>query len=94
MEEIPIIDHVREAVKVSNLRDRSIILLMLSTGMGSGEIRNIKCADFINSVAEYTELFDYDKLNIQKLAFELRKLDNTIGTRKIHRFKTGMPYYI
>jgi integrase len=92
MEEIPNIDHVREAVKVSNLRDKAIILLMLSSGMGSGEIRHLKYEDFINSVAEHLTLFDKEQLNIQKIVFELRKLDNTIGTWKIHKYKTGMPY--
>lgn len=92
MEDIPTIDHVREAVKVSNIRDKAILLLMLSSGMGSGEIRHLKYGDFINSVAEYVDLLDEDKLNIVKVAFELRKIDDPIGLWKIKRYKTGMPY--
>jgi len=92
IDEIPTIDHVREAVKVSNLRDKAIILLMLSSGMGSGEIRHLKYEDFINSITNYLTLFDNEQLNIQKIAFELRQIDNIIGTWKIHRFKTEMPH--
>ena len=92
MEDIPTLEHIREAVKVCNIRDKSILLLMLSSGMGSGEIRNLKYRDFINSVEEYVQLSDEDKLNIPKIAFELRKIDDAIGMWKIHRFKTGMPY--
>lgn len=92
MEDIPTIDHIREAVKVCNIRDKSILLLMLSSGMGSGEIRHLKYGDFIQSVEEYVDLADEDKLNIPKIAFELRKIDDVIGMWKIHRFKTGMPY--
>lgn len=92
MEDIPTLDHIREAVKVCNIRDKAILLLMLSSGMGSGEIRHLKYGDFINSVEEYLQLSDEDKLNIPKIAFELRKIDDVIGTWKIHRFKTGMPY--
>lgn len=92
MEDIPTLDHIREAVKVCNIRDKAILLLMLSSGMGSGEIRHLKYGHFINSVEEYVQLSDEDKLNIPKIAFELRKIDDAIGTWKIHRFKTGMPY--
>lgn len=92
MEDIPTIDHVREAVKVADIRDKAILLLMLSSGMGSGEIRHLKYGDFINSVSEYIDLSDPDKLNIPKVVYELRKIDDIIGTWKIHRYKTGMPY--
>lgn len=92
MEDIPTIDHVREAVKVSDIRDKAILLLMLSSGMGSGEIRHLKYEDFINSVSDYIDLSDPDKLNIPKVVYELRKIEDLIGTWKIHRYKTGMPY--
>ncbi|EKF86852.1 integrase family protein [Methanobacterium formicicum DSM 3637] len=92
MEDIPTIDHVREAVKVSDIRDKAILLLMLSSGMGSGEIRHLTYENFIKSVSDYIDLSDPDKLNIPKVVYELRKIEDLIGTWKIHRYKTGMPY--
>jgi integrase len=92
LEEIPTLNHIQKAIDVCNRRDKAIVLLMLSSGMGSGEIRHLKYQDFVNSVEEYVNLFDKDKLDIARLAFELTQMDNAIGVWKIHRFKTGMPY--
>lgn len=93
--EIPTLDHIREIIKICGLRDTAIILLMLSSGMGGAEIRHLTYNDFINSIEEYLDLADEDKVNINKVAHQIRGLNEEIGpigTWKISRFKTGMPY--
>jgi site-specific recombinase XerD len=93
--EIPTLDHIREIIKICGLRDTAIILLMLSSGMGGAEIRHLTYNDFINSIEEYLDLANEDKVNINKVAHQIRGLNEEIGpigTWKISRFKTSMPY--
>ena len=88
-------DHIREIIKICGLRDTAIILLMLSSGMGGAEIRHLTYNDFLKSIEEYLDLDDEDKLNINKVAHQIRGLEEEItpiGTWKIRRYKTGMPY--
>jgi integrase len=47
---LPTIDDIRQALKFSNMKYRAIILTMLSSGMGRGEIISLKLQDFINGV--------------------------------------------
>jgi integrase len=92
-EELPELKHVKQAIRAcSSIRDRAIILLHFSSGMGSSEIRNLTCRNFIAAVDEYLDLDDIDKENMFKVAVNLKDKENLIGTWKIRRYKTNMPY--
>lgn len=48
-EELPSFVDIRKVVSLAGLRDRAIILLMVSSGMGSSEVRNLHIGDFKTS---------------------------------------------
>lgn len=91
-EELPESKHIKQAIKACSIRDRAIILLHFSSGMGASEVRNLTCRDFVNSVDEYLDLDDFDKDNMFKVAISLKDKDDLVGTWKIRRYKTRMPY--
>ena len=91
-DKLPELKHIKQAIKSCGIRDRAIILLHFSSGMGASEVRNLTCRDFIVAVDEYLDLDDFDKGNIFKVAVSLKDKDNLVGTWKIRRFKTKMPY--
>lgn len=90
--EIPDITHVKKAVQVSGLRDKAIILLHFTSSMGAIELRYLTYGDFINSIEEYLDLNDEEKLNISKVASKLEKVEYAIGTWKIKKIKSGIDY--
>lgn len=91
-ESIPEIKHVRLVLKYANIRDKAIILLMLTSGMGLSEVKHLNFGDFLNAMEEYLDLDSENLLNIEKISKSLYKEDCSIGTWKITRRKTGMPY--
>lgn len=91
-DEIPTREHVRKAVNVSGLRDKAIILLHFTSGMGAIELRYLTYRDFIDSVDEYLDLNDEEKLNIPKVVSELDKREDIIGTWQIKKIKNEIPY--
>ena len=91
-DELPGRDHIRKAIQVSGLRDKAIVLLHFSSGMGAIELRYLTYRDFIDSVDEYLDLNDEEKLNISKVVSELDKKENIIGTWKIKKIKSGISY--
>lgn len=91
-DELPDLKHIKQAVKACNIRDRAIILLHFSSGMGASELRNLTCKDFITSIDEYLDLDDIDKENLFKVAVNLKDKKDLVGTWKIRRYKTDMPY--
>jgi len=92
LEELPNRDHIRKAVQVSGLRDKAILLLHFSSGMGAVELRHLTYGDFIHSIDEYLDLSDEEKLNIPKVVSELDKREEVIGTWQILKVKSGIPY--
>lgn len=92
LEKIPGKNHIRMALNVCGLRDKAIIYLMMSSGMGKAEIRFLNYGDFIEAMDEYLDLNEEDKLNIDRVYHQLKDKDDLIGTWKIRRYKTGMPY--
>lgn len=92
LENLPDPNHIRKAVQVSGLRDKAIILLHFSSGMGAIELRNLTYGDFIGSVDEYLDLNEDEKLNIGKIVSKLNKREDTIGTWQIVKLKSGIPY--
>ncbi|MEN6329624.1 MAG: tyrosine-type recombinase/integrase [Methanobacteriaceae archaeon] len=86
------LDQVKEALELSNLRDKAIILLHLSSGMEATELRCLTYGDFINSIAEYIDLEPKELFNVKKIANELLKINEIVGTWKIEKNRTGKPY--
>lgn len=76
-DKLPSLADVKLAVDTCKPRDSAIMLLMLSSGMGSSEIRNLRINDLMAA------------FNIN----DIKKLKKGIGTWSIQRYKTGMPYY-
>lgn len=85
-------DQIQEALKYSNLRDKAIILLHMSSGMETTELRKLTYGDFIESVKEYIDLKPKDYLNITKISEELLKEDAPIGTWKIKKNRINKIY--
>ena len=85
-------DQIQEALKYSSLRDKAIILLHMSSGMETTELRKLTYGDFIDSVKEYIDLKPQDYLNIKKLSEELLKEDEPIGTWKIKKNRINKIY--
>lgn len=91
-DQLPDRDHIRKAIQVSGLRDKAIILLHFSSGMGAIELRHLTYGDFINSVDEYLDLDNREKLNILKVVSELEKQEDVVGTWQIKKIKSGISY--
>jgi site-specific recombinase XerD len=86
------LDQIKEALELSNLRDKAIILLHLSSGMEATDLRCLTYGDFINSIAEYLDLEPEELFNVKKIANKLLKIDEIVGTWKIEKNRTGKPY--
>jgi len=89
-ESIPSKQDIRKALKHCKFKYQAIILLMSSSGMGSGEIRNLTFGDFLNAIHDYLEIKEFD---IVKIAEILDTKENIIGTWHVHRQKQGNRYY-
>jgi integrase len=85
-------DQIKQIVDQANVRDKAIILIHFSSGMGASEVRHLTFRDFLIAVGEYININELDKQDALKVAINLKNRDDLIGTWKIHRFKTGMPY--
>ena len=85
-------DQIKEALELSSLRDKAIILLHISSGMEATELRYLTYGDFINSVKDYINIKSEEIFNIEKIADILFKMDKIVGTWKIVKNRTGKPY--
>lgn len=86
IKDIPTKDDIRKALKYANIEYKAIILLMMSSGMGSAEIRDLKIRTYLD--AQNIEATDFNN-NILTLIHEKEK---NIPIWSIRRIKTGMPY--
>jgi site-specific recombinase XerD len=89
---IPTINHVKKAVQISGLRDKSIILLHFTSSMGAIELRYLTYGDFINSVDEYLDLSKEEKLDLSIVTSKINKIHEPVGTWKIKKLKSGIYY--
>ena len=53
IEDIPNREDIKKAVSQCNLKYKTIILLMASSGMGHAEVRGLKIQDFLDSLSDY-----------------------------------------
>ena len=89
---IPDESDIRKAIQVSGLRDKAIVLLHFTSGIGAIELRYLTYGDFIDSVNEYLDLNIDDKLDVSKVISDLDKRKDTIGTWNIKKIKSGIDY--
>lgn len=92
-EDIPTADHIRRAVEMSNLRNKSIILFMASSGSASKEMRTLTVKEYLRGTNESHGEFNGDDTNIQ---MALKKMDgdkDTVPIFKIVRHKKKQFYY-
>lgn len=85
-------NQIKEALELSNLRDKAIILLHLSSGMEATELRYLTYGNFIDSIEEYVNLNYENKFDVSKIADKLFKMDKIVGTWKIEKKRTLKPY--
>ena len=81
-----------KAVMAAGLRDRAILYLQYSSGMGASEVRNLTYHQFLDSITEYIDLTSNDPLDISNISKQIKNQDILIGTWKVVRFKTGLPH--
>lgn len=89
-ESIPSKKDIRKALKHCKFKYQAIILLMSSSGMGSGEIRNLTYGNFLDAIDEHLE---YENFDVEKIDKMLDKKENIIGTWNVYRQKQGNSYY-
>jgi integrase len=86
-------EDIKQIVSSAPLRDKAIIMLMLSSGMGAGELKALNYGDFVKSFQDYIKLSKNDLFDVEFIYGKLKDRDDLIGTWNITRIKTGMPYY-
>jgi len=101
--EIPTIDMVKEALSVASVRDRAIVLSMLSSGMGDSEILSIKLGNFIRGRGYDPHLIGRSEESIRQWISEERKkvseaiekdnLEFGVTTLRATRKKTGVEFF-
>ncbi len=89
-----IIDDITEIINDCSLRDQSIILLMLTSGMSPADVLELTIDDFINSILRSIEV-DQFLININRYRTD-KVTDyvnwNKIGIWDLTRLKTGIRY--
>ena len=85
--------HILRALEHCNLKYKSIILLMSSSGMGKAEIIHLTYNDFLNAISEYYKPSINEQFDIYLLAEKIREqITDMIPTWQIKRHKTNMPF--
>jgi integrase len=74
-EEVPDFDDIKKAMKHANIKFKAIILLMISSGMDSSTVRNLKYQDFYDGIKEHLEDKVNDPLNLSQIAKILMEKD-------------------
>lgn len=82
-------EHIQTALKHANNKYRAIILLMLSSGMGSSEVRYLTVEDFLKAI----ELPLIDTITVNEIISQTDKKNIPCATWRIRRIKTDMPYF-
>lgn len=80
--------HIKRALKYANLCYIAIIKLMMSSGMGSSEIRSLTLKDYIDAQG----IRKYNISNFEDTIKKLQEKEKETPTWSIRRIKTGMPY--
>ena len=93
IKDVPTLEHVKKAMNFANIKYKAIIVLMLSSGMGKGEITSLNVNDFLNSIKEYLNAPIDEPFNInQLLNLPINHDAVIIPTWNIQRIKTNHNY--
>ena len=92
LEELPTKEHIREAVKYCNLRDKAIILLQFSSGLGPAEVRNLTYGQFFIAIKEYITFNNDEVYDIDKIYRQIKNKYNIIGIWDSTRLVTDFDY--
>jgi len=86
MEDIITLDEVKYVVDNVPSREKAIILLQVSSGMGGAEVRSLTIHDYEEALGVRVLGAEYDEVR--------RKIqdEEIVGVWRIRRVKTGMPY--
>ncbi len=87
---VPSEENICKALQQCDLKYRAIILLMSSSGMGSGDIRGLTFGDFIDAISDYIGDYIFNSVQIGAM---MEDYENLVGTWSIHNEKTGKSYY-
>lgn len=92
LDKIPEKEHIIQALKHASIRNRAMVLLMSSSGMGSGEIRSLTYNHFIQAIdGVLDDLTEEEKLDVIKVQSRVKDKD-IIGVWNVIRKKTKTPY--
>lgn len=83
--DLPTKKHIREALEISSIDLKAIILFMASSGTAKAETLSLKVSDFFNATSEYH--------NGKMILETLSRRDDVIPTFYLKRLKTDKYYY-
>ncbi|MCG2827709.1 tyrosine-type recombinase/integrase [Methanothermobacter sp. K4] len=86
LEELLTIEEVKHVVDNVKIREKAIILLHLTSGMGAAEVQSLTLHDYNSAIGFNVLGGEYNELKKRIMDEEI------IGVWKIRRVKTGMPY--
>ena len=86
--DLPTHEHIRQALEISSIDLKSIILFMSSSGTAKAETLSLTVEDFINATSDY-----HNGGSIKSVLNTLDKKDNIIPTFYLRRIKTDKYYY-
>ncbi|MEN6593263.1 MAG: tyrosine-type recombinase/integrase [Methanobacterium sp.] len=90
-DELPTLDDIRAICNIAPPRDKAIILLQLSSGLGASEVRHLIYEDFIKALKlPVNKSVNVDR-DIERL--QDREDEELIGCWNIFRYKTGWLFY-
>ena len=92
LERPPTKDHIRKALKYSNLRDKAIILLQFSSGMSGGAVRNLTYGQFYNAIDEYIKFHGKEVFDTDRIYYHLKNRDDIIGIWNLVHNNSGFNY--
>lgn len=88
MDDLPSLEDLEIITEKASLKNKAIILLGISSGMGSAELRSLKVSDYFKAhnvnIDENTDILEVIRDKID---------ESHVPTWHIKRIKTGMPYY-
>jgi len=91
-EELPTKEHIRKALKYCNLRDKAIILLQFSSGLGGAEVRNLTYGQFYIAIKEYITYNKDEIFDIDRIYHQIKNKYDIIGIWDSKRLVTDFDY--
>ena len=87
---LPTMAEIKKVLDLATVRDKSIILLHLSSAMGAAELRSLRYSHFVDAVKDEIDI--NDPMDIEEVALKVLEKKDIIGKWDIRRIKTGRYY--